>query len=102
MKKTLIFASLLGLAFVSCRKERTCECTFTPISQTSTQPNYSIVLGSPSTTSTKYEKVNRRSDAVKNCKSYERTQVSSYVVGSGTNAATYEMTRVDKTECEIK
>lgn len=94
----------LALSFASCKKDRTCECTFTTISQTSTQPGYTFTPPPPQTSSTKYTKIKKNSDPVKNCVTNERTSTYSSQVFDGSNPTPtfYTVTQVTKNDCKIK
>ena len=105
MKKiSILTLSALAFSFASCKKDRTCECTYTTVSQTSTQPGYTFTPPAPQVSSTKYSKVKKNSDPVKNCVTSENTNTyQTQVYNSSTQTYTYyDVTRVTKNDCKIK
>ncbi len=106
MKGTTILtlAVIAALSFTSCKKDRTCECTFSTVSQTSTQPGYTFTPPPPQTTSTKYSKVKKNHNGIKYCTSSETTNnYQTSVYNSQTQTYTYyDVVRVTKNDCKIK
>jgi hypothetical protein len=103
MKKTaVLFILSLGLTVVSCKKDRTCECTYSNVSGTSTNPNYVFKAGTPSVSSNKYTKVKKSNDAIKNCVSSESTNSYSQSAFNGTATVVYDYTMVSKNDCKVK
>lgn len=94
MKKITLFAvATLAISFASCKKDRTCTCTTTPVSQTVNgvaQTN----IGSASTTVTKYAKVTKKGT---DCKSGESNYTGSYTF----NNTVYNIVQVDKLDCKL-
>lgn len=91
--KKIIIPIIAVLFLASCKKERTCTCTSTPVSFTVngvTQP----VDPTPSTTVTKYDKTSKDET---NCVSGEMTFSASDVQG-GTQ---YTYSSVTKQECTL-
>ncbi|MDO9000729.1 MAG: hypothetical protein Q7W45_13255 [Bacteroidota bacterium] len=66
MKKILLIASVAGLAMVSCKKDRTCECK-----TTSDAPGFTS-----STTVYTVKKSKKTSDITANCVSYTSKQTA--------------------------
>jgi hypothetical protein len=98
MKKiTLLAVVALAVAFTSCKKDRTCKCTQTPVSDTvngTADPNYAS--SGTTTTETKMTKV-KKSAASANCTSGDRTITGSYTFGGTTNTEVI----VDKWDCSL-
>ncbi len=92
MKKTLLVAAIAGLAMVSCKKDRTCTCTSTPVS--STVNGAPQTLGTPETTVTKLTKVSKKGA---DCNSGEETTTytGSYL------GMSYTMVDVTKNDCKL-
>lgn len=105
MKKTAILAILLaGLASTSCKKDRTCECTFTIVSQTSTDPDFKFDPQPATTTKTTYKEVKKNNVMVESCVSNEDTDTytsRSYNAPMG-GYSDYQVTRVTRNDCELK
>lgn len=103
MKKIIVTACLAALiSGVSCKKDRTCECTYTVVSETSDQPGFSYTPPPPQTTSTTYHKVKKSAMVIQNCVSYQRTQTYQTSVYSGTTIVYYPVTQVVNQDCKIK
>jgi hypothetical protein len=98
MKKiTLLAVVALAVAFTSCKKDRTCKCTQTPVSQTvngTADPNYPS--SGTTTTETKMSKV-KKGAASSNCITGDQTTTSSYSYG-GTS---YNAVTVDHWDCSL-
>ena len=84
---------LLSMAFVSCKKERTCTCTTT---NTNTS-NGKVTTDPPSTSEVKYDKI-RKSKLGTTCgdSKYSSSSTQTYGGTAYTNSSTSETT------CEIK
>jgi len=93
MKKiTILAVAVLAISFASCKKDRTCTCTVTPVSSTEngvTQP-----IGSAYTETTKITKTTKKGAA---CNSGEETRTSSYSSGS----TTVNTVDVSKRDCKL-
>lgn len=94
MKKIALIVAVAGLAMASCKKDRTCTCTSTPVSQTVNGVSQTINT-TPTTTETKYDKVKK---GAVDCKSGDVTTTGSYVY----NNTTYAVVMVDKMDCTLK
>ena len=89
MKKiTILAVAALAISFASCKKDRTCTCTMTPVSY-SVNGTSGTVSGSTTTVS-KITKVKKSGAA---CNSGEQT--STYTNGSYTSVS------VDKADCKL-
>jgi|GEM_PF-2045430 len=102
MKKIILLAAIAGIAFVSCKKDRTCECTNSIISKTSTQPGYTYTPQPASTTTTKYTKIKKKNVYAQLCVSQEETYSYNQTVYTGSTTANYVVTEVSKNDCELK
>lgn len=90
MKKiTLLAVAALAISFASCKKDRTCTCTVTPVSST-TNGVASTNLGSASTDVMVFTKVTKKGAA---CNSGESTDT--YVNGASTTVT------VKKSDCKL-
>jgi uncharacterized protein (UPF0212 family) len=94
MKKIVLLVAVAGLAMASCKKDRTCTCTSTPVSQTVNGVTQTIST-TPTTTDSKYTKVEK---GAVDCSSGDETVSGSYIVGN----TTYAVVQVNKVECELK
>lgn len=102
MKKTLVLAAIAGIAFASCKKDRTCTCTNSTVSQTSTQPGYSYTPAAPTTDKVTYKKIKKNGVMAQTCVSEERTYSYTYTDFTPTGSANYVMTVNTKNDCELK
>lgn len=102
MKKTFTIAVIACLSLVSCKKDRTCECTKTVVSRTSTQPNYTYTAQAPTNSSTVYTKINKKNVFAQACVKQEMTQTSNQSVYTGSVVANYVVTEVSQNDCELK
>ena len=93
MKKVILTAAVAVLALSSCKKDRTCTCTTTPVSST-TNGVAATNLGNPSTDVTKYTKVKKKGV---DCNS--GTETSTFTGTFGGTA--YTVVDVDKVECTL-
>lgn len=93
MKKVLIIAAVAGLAMVSCKKERTCTCTMTPVSSTTN----GVANTLPTGTFTYAKKIDKVSKAGAHCVSGENTNTSSYTSGG----TTYTDVDTWKMDCKL-
>jgi len=92
MKNILLASVVLVFAFSSCKKDRTCTCTATPISQT--QDGVPQTVSPPTTTVTKLTKVKK---GAADCRSSEQTMT--YTVSYfGTQ---FSVVEVIKNECKL-
>lgn len=98
MKKiTLLAVVALAVAFTSCKKDRTCKCTQTPVSETvngTANPNYAS--SGSTVVETKMTKV-KKSAANANCVSGERTTTATYTYGGSTTTQVND----DKWDCSL-
>ncbi len=93
MKKITLFAvAILAFSFASCKKDRVCTCTITPVS--STDNGVTQTIGSSYTSVTKITKTTKKEAA---CNSGEETTTGSYMTG-GTTHSTVDVT---KSECKL-
>lgn len=90
MKKILTVAAIAVLALTSCKKDRTCKCTYTPQSST-TNGVAATSLGSAWTTEDKITKTSKKSV---DCNSGTETSTNSSTFG-GTTYTTVDVTKVD-------
>ncbi|MBL7920661.1 MAG: hypothetical protein JNJ40_10130 [Bacteroidia bacterium] len=102
MKKTLVLAAIAGIALASCKKDRTCTCTNSTISQTSTEPGYTYTPQPASTNKTTYKKIKKKNVMAQLCVTSEETHSYSYQNFSPTGTATYVMTVNTKSDCELE
>lgn len=102
MKKLILLAAIAGIAFVSCKKDRTCECTSSTISRTSTQPGYTFTSQPATTSSTKYSKIKKKNVLAQICVTQEETRTYNQSSFNGTTTVNYVVTEVNKNECELK
>ena len=92
MKKLTLFAvAALAISFASCKKDRTCTCTITPVS--STDNGVTQTIGTSYTDVSKITKVTKKGAA---CNSGERTTTGSYTSG-GTTHTTVDVEKMDCT-----
>jgi hypothetical protein len=98
MKKiTIVAVAALAVTFTSCKKDRTCKCTMTPVSQTTNgtaNPNYAS--SGTTTIETKMSKV-KKGAANGACVSGDRTSTSTSTYG-GTS---YTTVTEDKWDCSL-
>jgi len=89
MKQQLLIATIIGLAFVSCKKERTCECsrTRTNVQGTTVYPE-----------KTTYEKMTK-AEAKRIC---QNTKESNYYVTTYTNGGVTITDYSDTYDCKLK
>ncbi len=103
MKKITLFAvAVVALSFASCKKDRTCACTETQISETSTEPGYTVILDKPTTSNTTYTKIKKNNVLATTCVSSETTQTRNDTYQSGTTTLPSVVTTVTKNDCELK
>ena len=102
MKKTVLIAAIAGLAFVACKKDRTCACTHTIISKTSDDPNYTYTSQPPTTSSTVYTKIKKNNALAQSCVTQNTTKTSNRTVVSGSVTTNYVVTTVTRDECALK
>lgn len=102
MKKLILLAAVAGITFVSCKKDRTCECTNSVISRTSTQPGYAYTPQPATTTSTKYSKIKKKNVYAQLCTSQEQTYTFNQSSFNGTTTVNYVVTEVSKNDCQLK
>lgn len=93
MKKIVFTAAIAVLALTSCKKDRTCTCTSTPVSNT-TNGVAATNLGTPTTEVTKYTKVSKKGV---DCSSGEETMTTTGSFGG----ISYTNVSVDKVECTL-
>ena len=93
MKKILLVAAVAGLTLVSCKKERTCKCTGSPVSSTTN----GVANTLPTGTFTWEKKIDKTSKGGAHCNSGEETQTQTYTSGG----TTYTDVDVWKMECEL-
>ena len=93
MKNTILIAFVAGLAFVACKKDRTCTCTLTAVSSTVNGVTVPVNTGLH-TSVTKIDKVTKKGAA---CNSGDRTTTSSTTSGSVTTT----QVDVDKADCKL-
>ncbi len=93
MKKILLIAAVAGLTMASCKKDRTCTCTSTPVSQT-TNGVAATNLGTASTSVTKITSVTKKGAA---CNSGEETSTSTNTYGG----TVYTTISVNKMDCTL-
>jgi hypothetical protein len=99
MKKiTILTVAALAISVASCKKDRTCTCTSSVVSKTSTQPGYSYTPGPASTSKTTYTKIKKSNTLAEQCVTSTTTDDYTYTVGS----SSYVMTEVDKNDCTLK
>ncbi len=89
MKQKLLIAGMLAMAFVSCKKERTCTCT-----RTRTNPIATTIY--PETTT--YEKMTK-TEAKRIC---QNTTESTYYVSTHSSAGVGITDYSDTYECKLK
>ena len=97
MKKIFIITALSGLAFVSCKKDRTCTCTHTEVSGTSTAPGYVFTAEPPTTSTTTYKDIKKNNYYAQSCAHSETTDINRWTSGNNT----YETTTVNHHDCEL-
>ena len=102
MKKTLLIAAIAGLTFIACKKDRTCTCTNSVISKSSTQPGYTYTAQEPTTTTTKYTKIKKNSVYGQICVTQDITQTANQTVYTGSTTTNYVVTTVSKNDCTLK
>lgn len=103
MKNYLIKSMLLGcIAITACKKDRTCECTTTVISETSTEPDYEFIPQAPIVSSTKYSKIKKNNLYMTTCVSSESTDSYNDYYYDNNTMKNSVVTRVSKTDCKIK
>lgn len=103
MKNTVLFLALVAaMSLVSCKKDRTCECTYSVVSQTSNQPGYTYTPQQPSTNSTTYKKVKKNNLNIQACVSSQSTNRYKSAVYTGTVITYYDVEQVSKQDCTIK
>lgn len=97
-RKTMMALGLVGLLLLSCKKDRTCECTSTS-SGTSTNSGggSNTYTSDPQVVTTKYTKV-KSSDIATACGDYQGSYSSSSTTGTNTTASTSK----SETKCTIK
>lgn len=93
MKKIVLIAFVAGLSMASCKKDRTCTCTMTPVSSTVNGVGQTLNTGTH-TSVTKLEKVTKKGAA---CNSGEVTTTDTYVSGGNS----YTQIDIDKAECKL-
>ena len=101
MKKTLIITAISSLIFFACKKDRTCTCTNTEISRSSTQPGYTYTPQPATTSKTTYEKVKKGNVNSQLCVSDESTYTYNSSSWNGTTTVNYVVTVNNKSECEL-
>ncbi len=94
MKKNLLFVAAVALVMASCKKDRTCSCTITPVSSTVNGVTQPIAAGTH-TREYKITKVTKKGAA---CNSGEETTTST----STTNNVVSTQVVVAKAECTLK
>jgi len=103
MKKiTLLAVAIVAVTFASCKKDRTCACTNSTVSRTSTQPNYTTTLGQPTTSSTTYTKIKKKNVLATTCVSSETTDTYNDTYNSGGTQLQSVVTTVTKHDCTLK
>ncbi len=102
MKKTLLIIAIAGLTFAACKKDRTCTCTYTEVSGSSTEPNYTFTPDPPRTTTDRYTKIKKNNVYAELCVTNEQTSSYPYTSFNGTTTVTYVRTTVTKNECTLK
>lgn len=93
MKKTILIAFVAGLALASCKKDRTCTCTLTPVSSTVNGVGQTLNTGTH-TTVTKITKVSKKGAG---CTSGEKTTTTTGTSGGNS----YTQVDVDKADCKL-
>ncbi len=94
MKKNLLFVAFISLALASCKKDRTCSCTLTPVSSTVNGVSQPITAGSH-TREDKITKVTKKGAA---CNSGEESRTST----TTTNNVVSTKVVIEKAECTLK
>ena len=94
MKKKLLFVAAFALVMASCKKDRTCLCTVTPVSSTVNGVTQPITPGTQ-TREIKLTKVTKKEAA---CESREETKTST----STSNGVVSNQIQVLKAECTLK
>lgn len=93
MKKTLLIIAIAGLAFASCKKDRTCTCTVTNVS--STKNGAAQTVNAPWTKVTKITGVTTKGAA---CNSWsDQTDTHSQLNGNSTDV----YVDVTKGDCKL-
>jgi hypothetical protein len=100
MKTTFITFGML-LIFAACKKDRTCSCTSTEVSRTSTQPNYTYTAPPASSSTTTYKKIKKNNVNAQNCVNSESVDKYSYIVITGTTTNQYQMTVTTDRACDL-
>jgi hypothetical protein len=103
MKKIILSAALIAVTVVSCKKDRTCECTNKVKSMTSTEPGF-IYEPEPATTSkATYKNVKKSNINIEACVSAEYQDEYNYTSWDSLgNNKTYKVTTVYESDCSIK
>ena len=102
MKKIILLVSIAGFIFTSCKKERTCTCVYTVLSESSTEPNYIFVVPAPTTSTVKYAKIKSSNIYAQLCKTEDVTYTYNDQYVSGGNVINSVVTRTTHNECELK
>jgi hypothetical protein len=102
MKKTIFIAAIACLTFTACKKDRTCTCTDSTVSQTSTEPGYTYTPQAATTSKTTYKKIKKKNVMAQTCVSKEDTYTYNYQDFTPTGSVTYVMTVNTKSDCELK
>ena len=90
MKKILLFTAIAGLVVASCKKDRTCTCIITPVSETVN--GVPGIVGLPSTRVDKFTKVSKKGAA---CNSWSDEANTTLSTVSGTLETTITITKGD-------
>lgn len=101
MKKSISIIAMVFLALVACKKDRTCTCTNTTISQTSTEPGYTYTSQPSTTSKTTYKDIKKKNVNAQLCVSDESTYSYNYSSWNGTTTVNYVMTTVSKSDCKL-
>lgn len=101
MKKNLLIAAILGIAFVACKKDKTCTCEVSEVSRISTQPGFTY-SPQPSTKSiTTYKEVKKGNHNLDDCISTDHVYTYNDPAYTGTVLTNYVVTVTQKNTCTL-
>ncbi len=102
MKKMILIAAIACVTFTACKKDRTCTCTNSTVSQTSTEPGYTYTPQPSTTSKDTYKKIKKKNIYAQTCISQEGSYTYNYQDFTPNGPVTYVMTVNTKSDCELK
>jgi hypothetical protein len=102
MKKLMTVVAVAAIFLAACKKDRTCTCTSSVVSQTSTEPGYTYTPQPPTTSTTTYKKIKKSNVSAQLCVSNDQTSSYTYSSWNGTTTVSYVMTVNSKDDCKLK